>query len=312
MPGSAAISEGRSTCDIPYDDQWTEDGFEAPDAIIRWDGTRAMGGEPNPKRQRLNQEQSGASTTTYMSWTPPTMNGSNFSVPTTLSLGFSTAREYIATSDSAAEQPPTTKAETKSNAVAASIIGRKVDGLSQKTISGFFGQPSSSGPKSGSGAAGRYQPQGNRRDAVGQTRHSGSSNSEFKSVIPSNLRTYRPQGPKLQSPRPVLEPSDPNQYTWLAASSKPSEGQKLFSRATQGPKLTDEGTSEAGKDLRTSEIKSLSGTVGGARPVATYHTTTMSMVQTGPATTMRRTLGIRRSMNGWADRMKRENNGPSS
>ena len=185
-------------------------------------------------------------------------------------------------------------------------MGRKSDGLSQKTISGFFGQPSS-GQKGGSGTTGR-QALGHR-DAVGQTRHIAPSNSELNRVIPANYSTYRPQAPKLQPPRPVLEPSDPNRYTWLA-TSKPMVGQKPLSHTSQGRRTVVEGTSEAGKDARTSEVKSLSGSVGGARAVATYHTTTMSMVQAGQTTTMRRTLGIRRSMNGWADRMKKENHGP--
>ncbi|KAF9888307.1 hypothetical protein FE257_008739 [Aspergillus nanangensis] len=293
-PSADAMSAGQVSLISTQDDQWTADGEEAPDALLKWDGSRATGGQPYPKRQRCDQghQLSVSTTTNLMASSTYTMSGANFSVPTT---GFSTAREYIATSI----QEPAPASQSK--VTNGGILGRKSDGLSQKTIAGFFGGKSSRSQSHESTALmDRPRPQGSQR---------GTANN----YTPSNpggmlgkFSTHRPQAQRLHPSRPILDSSDSNHYTWLGTSTAKPAG-------TYGPPIP------AGQENRdvansrdqpqgTNTIKRPEGQIGGVRPATTYHTTTMAMVQGAPA---RRTLGIRRSMNGWEDRMKRASNPPS-
>lgn len=88
-------------------------------------------------------------------------------------------------------------------------------------------------------------------------------------------------------------------------------------RAPQEKKQENESEVEGegrGAKREINEVKSKPNPIGNARPVNTFHATTMSIVQqqqqqSGPA---RKTLGIRRTMmNGWQERMSRGPNGNS-
>lgn len=280
-PASADMLKAQTEIPSTLDDRWTADGKRHADLVTKWDGSIA-GEEPCPKRRRYDQN-SGQSTTTYM--TGFTMgNPSNFSVPTTMSSGFSTAREYIATSTKAEQE---SKSEATDKAKANSAASRK-PGLSQGTISSFFWQPSK--PKA---------PQPSQMSPRNQAGQQAASNPAFKSVLPPQIPPRRlPQAQTLQPPRPALEPSDPNNYTWLSTPSMPA-GKPIRRKATS------EEENEAQADQGTNEVQSNPGTVNSVRPATTFHTTTMSMVQQP-----RKTLGIRRTMmNGWQERMKRATNG---
>jgi DNA helicase-2/ATP-dependent DNA helicase PcrA len=302
-PSSESMLAAYDSVPSLRDDQWTADGREAPDAVIKWDGSRAWDEEPDPKRRRYNPDSSSSSsTTTYLSSSTYTIKNPQLSVPTNISLGFSTAREYISTTS--ASQP---EVDWKSDPKSTGSAGRNATGLSQENISRFFGRTSSQAkdPRLTAPMA-SSQPQNGRGGLLGQANHVPLSNPGFKSVVPSQLSFHRPQTQRLQPPRPVLEPSGTNEYNWLAASSRPTEKRSLQNgQENQGPpNMKKTPISERG----TSENKKPSGAVGAVRPVATFHTTTMTMVQqAGP--TGRRTLGIRRTMNdGWADRWKKAGN----
>lgn len=300
-PTSEAMSEGQVSLPSTLDDQWTVDGRGAADAVFRWDGTRAMGEEPNAKRPRHSRASSTSTTTTYVSSSTYTMNGSNFSVPTTMSLEFSTAREYIATNTAAKqEQKPGTGFENKPKVTGVGTSGRSAIGLSQKSISGFFSKPfSRPQPKSSESAPAHYHKSpGDRNNVIGQGGYS-------QPVLPTNYSTYRPQAQRLQAARPILEPSDPNRYTWLTTSLKDTE-KPILPGGEEGKEMTDKG--EARREWAASEVKRPQGPVGDVRPAATYHKTTMSTLQGVAPVPTRRTLGIRRSMNGWEERMKKAGN----
>jgi DNA helicase-2/ATP-dependent DNA helicase PcrA len=308
-PTIEAMLEGQVSLPSTFDDQWTVEGKEAADAVYRWDGSRAMGEkEPNAKRPRYHRESSISTATTYMSSSTYTIHGSNFSVPTTMSLGFSTAREYIATNTAARqEQTPGSGIENKPKATSTGTSGRSADGLSQKSISRFFSKPSSQPqqkPSTSAPAHCRKAP-GNRNDVIGQASYGYSSNPESKSMLPTNLSTYRPQAQRLRPARPILEPSDPNRYTWLSTSLKPTE-KPILRSDDESKEISDKG--EARSEWAASEVKRPEVPVGGVRPATTYHATTMSIMQGKPPVPTRRTLGIRRSMNGWEERMKRAGN----
>ncbi|KAF7594801.1 hypothetical protein BBP40_008304 [Aspergillus hancockii] len=280
-PTIEAMLEGQVSLPSTVDDRWTVDGKEASNAVYKWDGSRAMGEDgPNAKRPRYSREPSKSTATTYMSLSTYTMNGSNFSAPTTMSLGFSTAREYIATDTAARQEPsPGSGSGNKSKATGTGTSGRSAGGLSQKSISGFFGKPSSQLQQkpSASAPAHCHKAPNNRNDVIGQALYSHSSNPESRSVLPTNLSTYRPQGHRLQPARPILEPSDPNRYTWLTTSSKPTENPILRS-GNEGREISDKG--EAQSEWAASEIKRPQVPVGDARPAATYHATTITLSST--------------------------------
>ncbi|EAW11368.1 ATP-dependent helicase [Aspergillus clavatus NRRL 1] len=292
------------------DDQWTADGQEAPDAVIRWDGSRAFGEEPDSKRRRHNHEQSSTSTitTTYMSSSTYSMTSCQFPAPTTMSLGFSTAREYINTAPvPEAVQPAGVKTDSKTKTHAAVAVGRKAVGLSQGNISRFFGQSLAEIKDSKeSERKTNRQAQIGSRGLAGHPGQASSSNSAFKSAIPARFSSHRPQTQRFRPPRPMLESSGANEYNWLATSSRrtetgpPSGGQEN----QEAPNVKQGAVTEHGTDGNKKTL----GQTSDIRPVTTFHTTTMSMVQQ----TGRRTLGVRRSMNdGWADRWKKAGNGQS-
>lgn len=308
-PSVAAMVEGIGSLPSVYDDQWTEDGQESPNTVIRWNGTRATDDEPSSKRRRYDNGQYSASTTnttiTSMSSTY-TMSGSSFMAPTTMSAGFSSAREYIASTAMKSEQEQSAEVERKSKPMP--VVGTLSNPApaSQKSISSFFGQPKSQSIQQNESGARRGQPpqpsQGRLATTAYPNRDVPSINARPGNTIPAQYIGHRPPTQHFRPPRPALEPSDPNRYTWLAAPSKLAG--KEDARSSQvNTEVIDR--SDSRKESATNEARSCVGTAGAMRPATTYHTTTMSMMQSG-GHAARRTLGIRRSMNGWEERMKRE------
>ncbi|KAL2803146.1 P-loop containing nucleoside triphosphate hydrolase protein [Aspergillus granulosus] len=300
-PSVEAMVEGQLSLVSQFDDQWTEEGQELPDAVTRWDGSRAMDDGPAAKRRRYDHEQfSTATTMTSMSSTY-TMNSTGFMTPTTMSLGFSTAREYIATAAAKQEPPMELDCGVKRKAAVEISSGRQPN-AGQKSISSFFGQPPSQTSNQDSHSRPRsVLPQSRLPTPSLPTPNVSVSNARAKEEVPAQYIRHRPPTQHFHPPRPVLEPSDPNRYTWLTAS-RPAVKPALPSAQMNKTMGTDENH----KAMTTCDNQSPTGTTaaGGVRPATTFHTTTMSMVQSG-GPTARRTLGIRRSMNGWEERMKR-------
>jgi DNA helicase-2/ATP-dependent DNA helicase PcrA len=285
------------------DDRWTPEGEEDHSKFDSTSTSHDASGEPNPKRRRSDMNQ-GAKSTTYMSSAGYTMNNSTgFTIPTTVSSGFTSARDYIAANPvppaEPASKPPAgadahAAGANKSNPF--SSTGRK-DGLTQASISNFFAGPGSSQKREPVLPSHPQPPPSRRYEGVpSQNQRSGA-----RSIVPVTLSSHRVQPRPLIPTRPTLEPTNPNGYTWLAAPSKPTLKPARTSMTQEQSNNTSGG--RAGAD----EVKPESSTRG-FRPATTFHSTTMSMVQQAP----RRTLGIRRSMNGWQDRMKREGGGQSS
>ncbi|KAI2717795.1 hypothetical protein CBS147332_4675 [Penicillium roqueforti] len=293
-PSLDNIYKGLDFLPSTLDDRWTPEGEEDRS---KFDGTSTSydaSGEPNPKRRRSDMNQ-GPKSTTYISSTGYTMNNSTgFTISTTGLSGFTSARDYIA----ANPEPPAesaSKADADADAAGAnrpkplSSASRK-DRLTQASISNFFAGPGSSQKREP--VLPRYpQP-------PPQNQRSGA-----RSIVPSTLSSHRVQPRPLISTRPTLEPTDPNGYTWLATPSKPTTLKAARMSKTQEQ---NGNSTSAGGTAGADEVKPESST--GFQPVSTFHSTTMSMIQQAP----RRTLGIRRSMNGWQDRMKREGGGQAS
>ncbi|KAJ5933435.1 hypothetical protein N7454_005764 [Penicillium verhagenii] len=287
------------------DDQWTPEG-EEKDKGGDSEWRKSLGadsGEPNPKRRRSEINQ--ATTTTYMSVSGQGSigNSTNFMASTTLGAsGFSSARDYITANPDANSQATTgstSKAATESvpasQAKKNTTTSRK-DGLSQASISNFFGGPGSS-PKKASAPTSLPAQLARQHQLTSKTSRPGYSS------VPPTLSSHRLQPRPLQPTRPTLEAGEPSNYTWLAAPSthavKPA---RMLARPANENNTVDTGT-------RAEEVKQESSTRG-VRSM-TFHTTTVTTVRQQAQASGRRTLGIRRSMNGWEERMKREG-GPST
>ncbi|KAJ5834643.1 hypothetical protein N7447_000669 [Penicillium robsamsonii] len=190
-------------------------------------------------------------------------------IPITVSAGFTSARDYIAAN-------PEPAADADADAAGANKL-----------------KPLSSASRSLQKREPVPQPPSRRYEGPpSQGQRSGA-----RSIVPAPLSSHRVQPRPLVPTRPTLEPTDSNGYTWLAAPSKPTlkPARVSMTQEQNGNNTSAGGTAEA------DEVKPDSSTRG-FQPVSTFHSTTMSTIQQAP----RRTLGIRRSMNGWQDRMKRE------
>ncbi|KAJ5174728.1 uncharacterized protein N7482_000605 [Penicillium canariense] len=296
------------------DDKWTSEGEEKHDENSQWNDHQGPNGlvqEPYPKRRRPDNH--GPTSTTYLSAGGYSMGGSsNFTVATTLSSGFTSARDYM-TVNPADNQDTTTQSTSTSSTTNGAGPGSKTkapgsvsrkDSLTQASISNFFGGPGSSQkkdpipvpcPPTPPAAAARNHLTPHPDPGPGA------------SLVPPSLSSHRLPPRPLHPSRPALEPAEPNNYTWMAAPSRPAvrSARMLTPRP---PQVQGNRTADAGPGTGASDVKQ--GSSAGGIQSVTFHTTTMATVrQQAPGPTGRRTLGIRRSMNGWEERMKRERDG---
>ncbi|KAJ5684318.1 uncharacterized protein N7477_000663 [Penicillium maclennaniae] len=272
------------------DDRWTAEGEEKKDEDGQWKDAldpNDLAGS-NPKRRRVDANQ--PTSTTYMSASGMMNSSANFQVSTTLSTGFLSARDYAAT---AASQEPVAESTPKAapnpapiKSKASSTASRK-DGLTQASISNFFGGPGISQKR-------EPLPASQASNQLPRSHPTAPTSRPGPSLVPPALTSHRLQPRPLQPSRPALEPAQPSNYTWMAAPSRPAvKPARMLTQPSSG-NSTEVGTRPEG-------VKQDSST--GIQSV-TFHTTTMASVRQQGAG--RRTLGIRRSMNGWEERMKRE------
>lgn len=296
-PAVEDMYKGLGSLPSTLDDQWTAEGEEKnKGGDSGWKTSLGPDlGEPNPKRRRSDINQ--PSSTTYMSAGGQSMgNSTNFMVSTTLSTGFSSARDYITANREAGQATTeTTKAATETApASQAKKDTTRKDGLSQASISTFFGGPGSSSKKASAPTNLPTQP-ARRNQLTSQNPRPGSQ------PVPPTLSSHRLQPRPLQPTRPALEIAEPNKYTWLAAPSRPAvKPARMLTQPSNGNNTVETGT-------RAEEVKQESSTRG--IQSVTFHTTTMTTVRQQAQASGRRTLGIRRSMKGWEERMKRDGGG---
>jgi DNA helicase-2/ATP-dependent DNA helicase PcrA len=296
-PGDEDLVRGMEGLPSVLDDLWTPDGQENPDTVTRWDGsrTRDLPTDAQPawtKRRRLDREDPRSGTVVADSSGYTMSNTTNFSISTsTMSIGFSTARQHMATTPVAQDaplkenrQPPTQK----------NGAGRQAGGLSQGTISSFFGGEKAPGPSTSLAPV----CHANLGAQVSQD-SPGLKTARPIQPLPATLDGHRVQPHRFQPPRPVLDSqSGPNRYTWLSNTTEMTKRGGRIPTKAEAPAATGEIKSSSSPGLLPTN---------GVRPAATYHTTTMQSLGSGGG---RRTLGLRRSVhNGWAERMSRATNG---
>jgi DNA helicase II / ATP-dependent DNA helicase PcrA len=281
------------------DDLFTQDGEYNSETATRWDGSQtvmSLDGGPSQenwsKRRRLNDNTQTATTaasvsglvTSTSSYTMSSASG--FSVSnSTMSMGFSTARQHMETAPAVKEPTPVTQTKP----AASSTRKGSAAPPGQGTLAQYFGVNGQRTQPLSTFGAGLDEKKVSK--TVHRDRPAATDTSTLTGHGVSN-GGYRIQPQRYQPPRPVpLAVADANNYTWL-----PSD--KSTAAAATGDTKATVATSH--------------------RPAATFHTTTTTMMPTTmtSATTMsqlngkagRKTLGVRRSLNnGWAERMNRAN-----
>jgi DNA helicase-2/ATP-dependent DNA helicase PcrA len=215
-----------------------------------------------------------------------------------LSNGFSTARQQMATQEStASERSP--KKEVNGGQKKVAVRSHVESGFARGTISSYFGQSRQTGAKQTASNApflvNRQTVEGRSQDGEDGIDRLPPSQDILQPTVPENLSDHRIRPPR---PRPTAGPSKRLEHTWLSALPNPAANPPSI--ASQ-PKC---GNNFENTEMRTKaeseEIKRSQGSLDSIESSTTIR-------QAGPANG-RKTLGIRRSMNGWADRMSRANN----
>ncbi|KAN0078533.1 P-loop containing nucleoside triphosphate hydrolase protein [Elaphomyces granulatus] len=304
-PAIEEMLKGMSGLPSVEDDRWTADGEEHPGAVPKWDSSRAL--PPTyeyswAKRRRVDQEDRPKSCT-YLASASYTMNNqASFSISNTLSVGFSTARQHMATQESTTSDRAS-KEEVNGVPNKMTATSHIDSGLTQGTISTFFGQIGAKRTASKSPSLVNRQPvKESQDDEYAQINRFQASRDILQPTVPENLSDHRIQPQRWLPSRPTADPSKPLEYTWLSALPKPEANPPSIASQQKG------GNSFENTEIRTEaendEIKRSQGGLDCIQSAATYHPATM---QARP-TTGRKTLGIRRGMSGWADRMSKANN----
>ncbi|KAJ5239451.1 hypothetical protein N7468_004070 [Penicillium chermesinum] len=298
-PALEDMYKSLETLPSTLDDQWTADGEERREANTEWNTFTGndSSDEPNPKRRRARNNPPMATTFMAAGNAMANTSASNFIVSTTLSSGFTSARDLAATApaDSALtagrSQLP---ADARAPPTKAKSTDRK-DGLTQANISNFFG---------GSGLSQkRESPVATSQGLTWPAQRSHRTTPQAPpapSAVPQALSSHRLPPRPLHPTRPPLEPAEPSNYTWMAAPSRPAvKPARMMSQRPSGNSVADAGTGP--------EVKQGSSTAGVQSVM--FHKTTLETVRQQAPASGRRTLGIRRSMNGWEERMKKEGGG---
>ncbi|KZF24190.1 P-loop containing nucleoside triphosphate hydrolase protein [Xylona heveae TC161] len=115
-------------------------------------------------------------------------------------------------------------------------------------------------------------------------------------AIPLSLSRHRPRAPVPRKPLAQFsqEPASKRKaYTFLSSSPPP------FDQSKQVAAEAEQAAGDLQKDIPKQSIEQ--EIPSGIRPAKTFHNTTIAALNSSNGT-MRRTLGVRRSMNGWSDK----------
>ncbi|KAL9111446.1 MAG: hypothetical protein Q9227_004123 [Pyrenula ochraceoflavens] len=290
LSSQAEIYKGIENLRSTKDDLWPTSGERGElDNLLR-DGLNVMqraddvGYEKDSFRSILRQHSNSFNRSDILSEKKPT-----------ISTGFTTASEQLKS------QPPLTAVPSEPAPVSPTKNKkRKRPPPDQLGISSFFGTNSKR----------QVPPDRDFKIVAALPQRKLTSSVSAPEALPSlsrhNPRPHIPSGlsshrlgttVSLKRPRTVLEEvpnSNKKTYTFLSSSPPPPDEQKDAIDAEdrrQKSKVVDEISKQK---------------PAGFRPASTFHTTSIAALQQshslGPA---RKTYGVRRSMNGWGDRMNR-------
>lgn len=304
-PSHEDIVQGMKGLPSVHDDRWTLKDDDSSDKVARWDQSDETQHQDyfpkSVKRRRFDDGSDNAIgiRTEYVTSGAYTMNNpSSFSISNSTISGFSTARQHMAATSTS--KPGTASAKDS----------KRKAGLVQGRISCFFGQADSDQDSvRPSSVAAHTNPVKPFHSGASQPGLSGPPSPPRQQVF-GNLGTRRIQPQRFQPPRPLLEISHPNnKYTWLSGELQqpPSTGKHESIQTTRETSTTTRESAEGDHNKRREVPES--GAATEVKPVATYHTTTLAMLQQRQSQNLssnrasRKTLGVRRSVhNTWAAR----------
>nr|XP_033689483.1 UvrD-helicase-domain-containing protein [Trematosphaeria pertusa]KAF2254479.1 UvrD-helicase-domain-containing protein [Trematosphaeria pertusa] len=316
-PLAADVQAARSLLERIEDDQYplTREEIDGEEPSWSASGPGTDGLEPSLKRRKLEASTSFSSTTMSVTM----QNHANFSVATatlkTGNAGFTSARDLralqeeaeavrmLASANSAASGKASYKEAKRVEAKATRTKAVKPRAAGQGAITTFFTRPRGTSSQESAPSAPKIAPFKRSQSSLSES----SPLVDISNVVPHELRPARPYQPPSFSnhrprhapmsskpKRPEPEPDEENtRYVLLSSpSTKQDSPTKLHSYSD------DEGNAQQPASP-TKHASSSSSSVSGFRPASTFHTTSVGQLQSHSAP-QRKTLGTRRTMQGWS------------
>ena len=312
-PSEHILLESHRTAKNLEDNLWPLNGEEeSEEAQIRWDKRATseidVGLDPPLKRRRLaggDKSSSSSKMNVHQAMSCPIGFSTTMEDPSAFShsAGFTTAAALQLM------HPKYSKDASAAQSKKAKNTQSQKNPLGQSTLSDFVGRkPCKDIPVYTSETAFKPLP-GSARNAnsVGPKRSGeGGPSNRDQSYEPSSIIAVPSRQPFTAVPQPLAEHRLKPLVTSTRPRSKPSEtdlGGRYGFLSSPPRESTSNDLAESGfKQTHTDAIDTIGSAHHSAiKPAATYHTTSVAQVRAF-SDRPRRTLGVKRSMNGWAER----------
>jgi DNA helicase-2/ATP-dependent DNA helicase PcrA len=321
-PSEVAIHNARSAIDRAEDDYWPEDGEDVPTESARWNKNHLSSdvwisnSSSNPLAQEWTYKRQKISHVTH-STTNVTSNISTSSV--SVSTGFVSAGarlkqiEAQVTVDEDAESKQKRDGKTGK---AAHTTDRKKQASNQGSIYSFFGKATSTKQPTAT------MPPAQPRKHIEVPRVQGPkfvplqeiTNKEKGNVhnpgpaLPSTFAAHKLKSAPSSRPRHVLNDEEQSVQRYILLSSSPTKSD--HNECLDDTASKSNSNSHASKEINSEAGTNKSVANGGFTPATTYHTTTMERLQNQQQVSQRRTLGMRRSLQGWNSKVNQPFSAP--
>ncbi|KAI7368186.1 UvrD-helicase-domain-containing protein [Hortaea werneckii] len=292
-PSARAIDEAKQDLERDEDNYWPLNGEQAPEELAKWDQGRSSSNVPAAVFSTAAvtmQQQQGFSTATA-----------------TLKPGFTSVSEKyeelmeearMKSIDKRSEQAPKPPPEEKPK-------GRKRQIEGQGTIQSFFNKRNRPAEEQSSHKSNNESVDSNSRSSkqplqeVHNFQPSSTGNARGTRSLHLQPPNHKPRTAPLHS-QPALQanrdpPNPHNDYMFLSSSPPPAEKNE---EESAGP-VPDP---DPDPRIDTNADEPTSNTQSAFRPASTLHTTSVQRAATAAGPQPRRTLGVKMSFNGWANR----------
>ncbi|OCL13721.1 UvrD-helicase-domain-containing protein [Glonium stellatum] len=322
-PPESAIQNARSLVDRLEDDLWPLDGEELDPENSYWDRSNpnnsAFPPEASSKRRRI--ETTTAVTTITASVT--TQNPTAYSISsTTMQSGFVSAGAHMrilreteaAREATAAKEAALKKARRdESGATIASFSTTKTTKkrlTGQGTITNFFarpsittlqgaGKPTQSAPSSKPSVLSKSSTSDSRSTTLNAI--SNVRSISYTPYVPPSASVHKPRSaPLLGRPRKAKDEEEAEAKRYVLLSSSPVKSEDGDRAAMQDDAANKyQATSPTKATLSSSSARGSITSLNDFQPASTFHTTSL-MQSHNQSAPQRRTLGMRRSLQGWS------------
>jgi DNA helicase-2/ATP-dependent DNA helicase PcrA len=323
-PSESAINDARSAAERIDDDYWPEDGEDVQTETARWNKNQLISdawtsnynSDPITTEWAYKRQKISHITT---STTNVTSNVSRSS--TCVSTGFVSAGarlKEIEAKVTTEEEPELKQKLDRKAGKAVHVIDRKKQTSNQGSIHSFFGkvtsskQPVPTVPKGSDHFRKQVEVSSAQRPEFVPLQEITNRRPErFHSqapALPSSFATHKLKSAPSSRPRHVFGDDEQSAQRYILLSSSPSKPDhnecledNTVDRHSAG--LAAKGTAP--------EARTNSPVInGGFTPATTYHTTTMERLQIQQQVSQRRTLGMRRSLQGWNSKVNQPFSAP--